>query len=158
MPLYSLLERYLDLEWHLTWFPITAGAALSAPQHRGNHHVYKSTDPALTANNSIGVWIGNGTKGDGDPLPDPPRVMGLATIGLDADGAFQVNLELQVGGAIRKKYVPLAHSGTTPFMINVHAVGEDRIVHGTAATLHGVFTTGPRAATVLSAVARAFGP
>jgi hypothetical protein len=155
----DLLRRYsVEAEWVLVWFPIRAGAGIDAARMRGGRFRHRNTDAPFSAGNRQAYMIGQGGGGaNGDPLAVANAVHAFITIGVNDDLLFEVDLEAVMGRTRRRQRLVLRPDMRTPFMINVAAAGDERIVQGTAVTFHGVFSTSPRAG-LARIVSRLLGP
>ena len=145
----------LDVELLLTWFPLTTDASLKEPRMIGLNAKFSTKDfPPLTAQ---GLRLDGGNPQSLIAF----TVAAFAEIRVNSDGIFEADLELDIGGARRKKLLQLPANTRSPFMINLSAPGDDQLTQHTAAVFQGVFTTTPLPSLLVEVSAitkRIFGP
>jgi hypothetical protein len=147
MPI-DLINYKLEAQWLLTWYPRVQDAHLKEVKIRGGSATYSTGDfgPGLGGGTTTTYMIGQGAKDDGEPLGAENQVRAYLTIGItqDKDQFFDIGFEVIIGQARQTRHLVLLPDTGTPFMINVHASGNDAAIQGTAAVFQGVFVTGHR--------------
>ena len=156
-PVIDFLSYGLEADWLLTWFPIRSVPDLAAPRIRGGTFRHKTNEDVFEFGNSVTYPLGQGAKGDGDPLAPNNVVHAFITIKLNKAGIFEADLEVHNGSASRKKSLTLPSDGRVPLLITVHGRDDDPVARDTALALQGVFVTGDRLS-LISVVASVFGP
>lgn len=160
MPAIFDFESYaVEVEWLLTWYPMTSGANLSEPRIRGGTIRHKNTDPPFTVDNRAVALLGQAGTGTGDGLAPNNAVRAFVDVGVDPlSRVFRVELTAHIGNAApRAKSFVLPPNSRVPFLINVVGRADDDIVRDTGAAFQGVVTTGHRAG-LADVVSRLFGP
>jgi hypothetical protein len=132
----------MEVEYLLTWYPMQPNVRISEPRITGGTLVHKNTD--FVANNKKVRRVDAFTTSQEEA--NLIKVVGFISVGvLSPDGVFQVELEVQNGGVLRRKSFIMPSNTRVPFLINVHAPGgDDSISRGTGVALQGVITTGHR--------------
>lgn len=131
----------LEIEWVLTWFPVTGFSSLSQVKMRGGTITHSSGDVSLAAGSIDMHTVGQGGM-EGDPIAPADRVFALIRVGLGTDKkTFLVTIELANFTIRLNKEFTLEPQTVTPFMINVPFRDKDEVNGDTVATIHGVFTT-----------------
>jgi hypothetical protein len=162
MPI-DLINWKIEAQWLLTWYPRFQAADLKEVKMRGGAATHSTAEYGLgpAGFNKTGILIGQGGRGDGEPLaPDgqgSSLVRAQVTIGVthDRDQVFDIELYVILGRESQTRHLLVPPDTRSPFMINVHASGEDAVIQGTAAVFQGVFVTGhPLLSDVLTPILR----
>jgi hypothetical protein len=132
----------LEMEWLLTWFPVTSSSPLSDVKMRGGTIIHNNAEASLLGGSTEIHTVGQGGS-EGDPIAPADRVFALITVGVVGDDAltFMITIELANATVRRTKQFALDPNTTTPFMINVPFREKDEISGDTVAAIQGVFTT-----------------
>ena len=136
----------LEIEWMLVWHPIRSTSSLEKVKARSGVFLHTNTEETFqNGNGSMGHTLGQGsnTEQPGEQLALNNLVHAFITVGIN-NRDFEVEFEVVNGSSRRKKKLLLPPDLTQPFMINVQAGGDSRIVTDTMVSLHGVCTTSQR--------------
>ena len=146
----SVFTRYtIELECLLTWFPLNSSAGLKAPVVIAKTYRYSSDDPPFVAGNAVINTIQR-------PEPLPDSAAAFVEVGVDQDNIFFVEIELQIGGAVRKRRLECRPDTTTPVMTHVSSNADDGESRDTALAFQSVILCGPRFNLVSSVVSDVF--
>lgn len=146
----SIFTRYtIELECLLTWFPLNSSARLKAPVVIAKTYRHRSDDPPFSAGSAVIHTIA-------PPEPLPNAAAAFVEVGVDHGEVFFVEIELQIGGAVRKRRLECRPDTTTPFMINVSSKADDGESRDTALAFQSVILCGPRFSLVSSVVSDVF--
>lgn len=142
---FDLVIAYnLEIEWLLTWFPITSSAPLKEVRMRGGTLRHVNTGPeAIRASGALHS-LGQGLAGDGDVLAVNRLVSANINIFLTPDKVFQSELSVSIGRSSRRKFLVLRPDTRTPVMLTMHAAGDDPAIEDTVVALQVVFTASNR--------------
>lgn len=149
MPI-DLINWKIEAQWLLTWYPRFQAANLKEVKMRGGAASHSTGDfgPGLGGGTRQVLLIGQGLSDDGEPLaPDghgSSHVRASIDVGFAQERGqfFDIEVEVIIGRLHQTRYLRLLPDTRAPFMINVHASGEDPAIQGTAAVFQGVFVTG----------------
>lgn len=132
----------LEIEWMLVWHPITSASPLEQVKARSGVFFHTTTEASFQNGNGHTIHtLGQGSSSE--QLAFDNLVHAFITVGVN-NRDFEVEFEVVNGSSRRKKKLSLPPDLTLPFMINVQAGGDSRIVTDTMASLHGVCTTSQR--------------
>jgi len=147
MPI-DLINWKIEAQWLLTWYPRFQAANLKEVKMRGGAASHSTGDFALSGGTHQVLLIGQGAGDEGEALaPDghgSSHVRGSIDVGFAQERGqfFDLEVEVIIGRAHQTRYLRLLPDARAPFMINVHASGEDPVTQGRAAVFQGVFVTG----------------
>ena len=131
----------LEVEALLTWFPTRSTAGLEGVKMRGVTIRHTTTEGIFQVGNRAGLMIGQGLSPKDEPLAPGGAVRAFVEVGLDDDMNFELDWELDIGGARTTKLMRVLPGTRTPFMMNLAALETDDSLAGTAVVLQGVITT-----------------
>lgn len=136
----------LEIEWMLVWHPITSTSPLEQVKARSGVFSHINTEASFQNGNGHMIHtLGQGPSANqpGEQLAFNNLVHAFITVGVN-NRDFEAEFEVVNGSSRRKKKLPLPPDLTLPFMINVQAGGDSRIVTDTMISLHGICTTSQR--------------
>jgi hypothetical protein len=130
----------LEVEASLTWFPTRSTAMLKEVRMRGVTVRHTTSEGVFQVGNRAGLMIGHGDSRE-EPLAPGSAVRAFVEVGLDDDMNFELDWELDIGGARTRKLLRVLPGTRTPFMMNLAALETDESLAGSAVVLQGVIVT-----------------
>jgi hypothetical protein len=137
----SFGDSRLEVEALLTWFPTRSNAVLKEVRMRSVTIKHTTSEGVFQAGNRAGLMIGQGLAPGEDSLAPGGAVRAFVEVGLDDHMNFELDWELDLGGARTTKLLRVLPGTRTPFMMNLKALETEEGLTGSAAVLQGVITT-----------------